>query len=151
MPIAYLVLKFFHILLAITAVGANLTYGAWFARANANPTFAPIALRGIAFIDNWIANPAYLLLLPTGAAMVVLGGYSFRTHWIAWALILWLIAILAGYFGYTPALRAQIAAVDREGVAGANARRLAVRGQIWAGALGLIVIAILVLMVFKPV
>jgi uncharacterized membrane protein len=150
MPTGYLILKFFHILLAITAVGANLTYGAWFARANANPTFAPIALRGIQFIDTWIANPAYLLLLPTGAAMVVLGGYSFRTHWIAWALILWLVAILAGYFGYTPALRAQITAVDREGVAGADARRLAARGQIWAGALGLIVIAILVLMVFKP-
>ena len=37
MPIAYLILKFFHILLAIAAVGANFTYGAWFARANANP------------------------------------------------------------------------------------------------------------------
>ena len=151
MPIAYLILKFFHILLAIAAVGANFTYGAWFARANANPQFAPFALRGIAFIDNWIANPAYLLMLPTGAAMVLLGGYSFRTHWISWALILWLVAMLAGYFGYTPAFRAQIAAVDREGVAGADARRLAVRGQVWAGFLGLAVIAILLLMVFKPV
>ena len=150
MPIAYLLLKFFHILLAIAAVGANLTYGAWFARANTNPTFAPIALRGIQFIDTWIANPAYVLMLPTGAAMVFLGGYSFRTYWIAWAMILWLVAILAGYFGYTPALRAQIAAVDREGVVGPDARRLAVRGQIWGGILGLIVLAILVLMVFKP-
>ncbi len=150
MPVAYLTLKFFHIFLAIAAVGANLTYGVWFARANAHPQFAPLALRGIAFIDNWIANPAYLLLLPTGAAMVALGGYSFRTHWIAWALTLWTIAILAGYFGYTPALRAQIAAVDREGVSGSDARRLAVRGQIWGGILALIVVVILLLMVFKP-
>ena len=150
MPIGYLVLKFFHILLAITAVGANVTYGVWFARANANPEFAPIALRGIAFIDNWIANPAYVLLLPTGAAMAVLGGYSFRTPWILWALSLWLVAVLAGVFGYAPTLRAQIAAVDREGTAGSDAKKLALRGQVWGAILGLIVLAILVLMVFKP-
>lgn len=150
MPIGYLVLKFFHILLAITAVGANVTYGVWFARANANPEFAPIALRGIAFIDNWIANPAYVLLLPTGAAMAALGGYSFRTPWILWALILWLVAVVAGVFGYTPTLRAQIAAVDLEGTACSDAKKLAVRGQLWGATLGLIVLAILVLMVFKP-
>lgn len=150
MPIAYLILKFFHILLAITAVGANISYGAWFARANAHPESAPFALRGIAFVDNWIANPAYVLLLPTGAAMVIVGGYSFGTHWISWALGLWVVLVLAGVFGYTPTLRAQIAAVDREGVRGAGARTLAIRGQIWGAVLGLVVLAILLLMVFKP-
>lgn len=150
MTVAYLALKLIHILLAITALGANLTYGVWFARANANPAFAPIALRGIKFIDDWIANPAYLLLLPTGAAMVALGGLSFRTHWIAGAMALWLVAILAAYFGYSPALRAQIGAVDREGIEGASARRLAVRANLWAGILGVLIFAILVLMVFKP-
>jgi uncharacterized membrane protein len=150
MPFAYLILKFFHILLAITALGANLTYGVWFARANTNPAFAPVALRGIKFIDDWIANPAYLLILPTGAAMVVLGGLSFRSHWITWAMILWLIAILAAYLGYSPALRAQIRAVDREGITSASARSLAIRGNVWAGILGVVILAILALMVFKP-
>jgi uncharacterized membrane protein len=146
----YLAVKVLHIMLAITALGANLTYGAWFARANLNPASAPFALRGIAFIDDWIANPAYVLLLPTGAAMVWLGGYSFGTRWIAWAIGLWLVAILAAYLGYSPALRAQIAAVERDGVASPAARALATRGQIWAGVLGVLILAILVLMVFKP-
>jgi uncharacterized membrane protein len=115
-----------------------------------NPAFAPIALRGIKFIDDWIANPAYLLLLPTGAAMVALSGLSFRTHWIMWAMILWAVAILAAYFGYSPALRAQIRAVDREGISSASARSLAVRGNVWAGILAVLVVAILLLMVFKP-
>jgi uncharacterized membrane protein len=150
MPIVYLVIKFLHILLAITALGANLTYGVWFARANMNPAFAPVALRGIKFIDDWIANPAYLLMLPTGAAMVALGGFSLRTHWIMWALILWAVAILAAYLGYSPALRAQITAVDREGIASPAARRLAVRGNVWAAVLGVFIVVILVLMVFKP-
>jgi len=147
---AYLGLKLLHILLAITALGANLTYGAWFARANLNPEFAPAALRGVKFIDDWIANPAYLLMLPTGAALVALGQLSFGTHWIAWALALWVVAMLAGYFGYSPALRAQIAAVEREGIDGETAQRLAVRGYVWSGLLGIVISAILILMVFKP-
>jgi uncharacterized membrane protein len=150
MAYAYLALKLLHIMLAITAVGANLTYGAWFARANSNPAFAPVALRGIRFLDDWIANPAYLLMLPTGAAMVALGGLSFHATWIAASLALWIVAVLAAYLGYSPVLRAQIAAVDREGVDGPEARLLAVRGYIWSGILAVLVIAIIVLMVFKP-
>ena len=146
MATMYLAVKLLHILLAITALGANLTYGVWFARANTNPAFAPVALRGIKFIDDWIANPCYLLLLPTGAAMVMLAGYSFATHWIAWAMSLWLVAMLAAYLGYAPALRKQIEAVEREGIGGSTARALAVRGNVWAAILAVLVIAILVLM-----
>ena len=147
----YTVVKFIHVFLAITAVGANLTYGAWFARANANPQFAPFALRGIKFIDDYIANPAYILLLPTGAIMVWLAGYGFGTHWIAGAIVLWVIAMIVAYAVYTPTLTAQIAVPSRPtGSLALNARRLALRGQITAGVLALLVIAILVLMIFKP-
>ena len=150
MPLAYLAIKVLHIMLAITALGANLTYGAWFARANANPAFAPVALRGIRFLDDWIANPAYLLMLPTGAAMVALGGLSFGTRWISISMTLWVLAVLAGYLGYSPVLRAQIRAVDSEGIESDAARRLAVRGYVWAGILGVLIVSIVVLMVFKP-
>ncbi|HKU82122.1 MAG TPA: DUF2269 family protein [Candidatus Tumulicola sp.] len=150
MPTAYLALKVVHILLVAAALGSNFTYGVWFARANAHPGFAATALRGIKFIDDWIANPAYVLLLPTGAAMAYIGGLSFRVHWIEWAMGLWAIAILAGFFGYSPTLRAQIHAVDRAGVDSEAAKELAVRGQIWAAFLGVVVLAIVVLMVFKP-
>jgi hypothetical protein len=150
MPHAYLFLKLLHIMLAITAVGANLTYGVWFARANLNPAFAPVALRGIKFMDDWIANPAYFLMLPTGLAMVWLGAATFSAHWVQWSLGLWVAAVGAGVLGYSPALRAQIRAVDRGGIASPEARRLGVRGYVWAGVLGVLVVGILVLMVFKP-
>lgn len=148
--LGYLAIKFLHILLAITAIGANLTYGVWFARANSNPAFAPVALRGIKFIDDWIATPAYVLMLPTGVAMVLIGHLSFATHWISWAMTLWLLAVLAGALGYSPTLRAQIRAVDSEGIAAQSTRALAVRGYVWSGLLGVLVMAILILMVFKP-
>jgi uncharacterized membrane protein len=147
---AYLTIKFFHIVLAIVAIGTNMTYGVWFARANQNPAFAPVALRGIKFMDDWIANPAYLLMLPTGIAMVLVAHLSFATHWISWAMTLWVIAVLAGIFGYSPTLRAQIAAVDREGIASPAAHALATRGYVWSAVLGVLVFAIVVLMVFKP-
>ena len=62
----YTLLKFVHVLLAITAVGSNITYAIWNARAAAEPTHAAFALRGVAFIDRRVANPAYGLLLVTG-------------------------------------------------------------------------------------
>ena len=147
----YLVLKFIHILLAITAVGANLTYGVWIARARMYPAFATIALRGVQFIDNWIANPSYLLLLPTGFAMVSLAGLSFATHWISWAMGLWVVAVALGYLGYTPALAGQIRAIERDGPDSTEAARLSARGSIFAAILGMVIAVIIVLMVFKPV
>jgi uncharacterized membrane protein len=146
----FLTIKLIHILLAITAVGANFTYGVWFARANREPAFAPTALRTIKFIDDRIANPAYVLLLPTGALMVWMAGLSFATFWIAAAMGLWTVAIVVAYAVYSPILRKQIAAVEREGVHGTEAVKLSTRGQIVAGILGVLVLAIIVLMVFKP-
>ena len=150
MTSAYLIVKFFHVFLAIVAVGSNITYGVWFARANMKPEFAAFALRGIKFIDDHIANPAYVLMLPTGALMVWLAGYGFGTKWIAAAMTLWAIAIILAYACYTPTLTRQIAAVERDGIASEGAKRLSVRGQIWAAVIGVLVVAILVLMIFKP-
>jgi uncharacterized membrane protein len=150
MSTAYLTVKLLHILLAITALGANLTYGVWIARAQMYPEFATIALRGVKFIDTWIANPAYLLMLPTGAAMVGIAGYSWGTHWISWGMGLWVLAVLAGYLGYTPSLAGQIRAIEQDGPASPRAKALALRGQIFAAILAVLILAILVDMVFKP-
>jgi uncharacterized membrane protein len=147
---AYLALKLLHILLAIAAVGANFTYGVWIARARKYPAFAVTALRGVKLIDDRIANPAYLLMLPTGAAMVWIGGYSFGTRWIAWATALWALAVLLGYLGYTPSLAREIRAIDANGPDSPEAAAAAKRGAVFAAVLGVVVLAIVVLMVFKP-
>jgi len=145
-----LILKFFHILLAIIAVGSNITYGIWFARAKRNPESAVFALRGVKFIDDYLANPAYILMLPTGIALVISDGYSFATRWISWAMGLWLIAIIVAYAFYTPSLRRLIEAVASGGMDSPRARALDVRGRVYAAVLGVLVLAILLLMVFKP-
>jgi hypothetical protein len=55
----YVLLKFIHIASAIVAVGSNITYGVWNARAGSDPSHAGFALKGVKFIDDRIANPAY--------------------------------------------------------------------------------------------
>jgi uncharacterized membrane protein len=113
--VLYTTLKFVHILLAIIAVGFNASYGIWLARAARQPEHLGHILRGIKILDDRAANPAYGLLLLTGLAMVAVAGYPPSTFWIAAALVLWLIAIVIGFAGYTPALRRQIELLERVG------------------------------------
>ncbi len=51
------ILKFFHILFVIRAVGANLTYGIWQGRAGIEPEHESFALRGVFFL--MIAKPSF--------------------------------------------------------------------------------------------
>jgi uncharacterized membrane protein len=44
---AFLLLKWLHVLFAIVAVGSNVTYGIWLGRAARNPDALPFTLRGI--------------------------------------------------------------------------------------------------------
>ena len=146
----YLVVKFVHVLSAIVAVGANATYGVWFARAAQHPQFAPFALRGIKFIDDRIANPAYGLLLLTGLGLAGIGGY-FSLHWIQAALGLYVLMVLVAVIFYSPTLKRQIEAVDREGFGSPEASRLASRGTRIGAVIWIFVVAILILMIFKPI
>jgi uncharacterized membrane protein len=146
----FLILKLVHIVSAIVAVGANLTYGVWFAAADAHPAAAPLLLRTVKLIDDRIANPAYGLLLVTGAVMVWVGRIGFATPWVAWALGLFAVVGAIAFAGYTPTLKRHVAAVERGGTTDPDSVQLAKRGQLLAAVMGILVLIILVLMVFKP-
>ena len=146
----YLILKWLHVLLAIAAIGANLTYGVWLSRAARTPEALPFTLRGIKILDDRIANPAYGLLLVTGVALVFVGGWSFTTPWILISLALYVLAVLLGLFGYTPTLRRQIQVVENGGQASPEYAALARRGTILGIVLAAVVVAIVFFMVTKP-
>src|SRR2546430_6744070 len=95
----YSLLKFVHVLLAITAVGSNITYAAWNVRGAREPQHLAFALKGIKFLDNRVANPAYGLLLLTGLILVTVGKLGLR-GWIVAALILFvvLIVVAVGFY-----------------------------------------------------
>src|SRR5438477_872437 len=101
----FLLLKYIHVLSAIVAVGANVTYGVWGTRADRDQEHLGFALKGIKFIDDRIANPAYGVLLLTGLIMVFMH-YSFTTFWILAGIALYVLVALVAVLGYSPALKA---------------------------------------------
>ena len=146
----YLVLKFLHIASAIVAVGSNITYGVWSVRAAGDPATTTFALKGIKVLDDRIANPAYAVLLITGLAMVFAGHWSITALWIIVALVLFLAVAVLGIAFFSPLLRNQIRLAKAGQTSSAEYARLAGLSRRFGPGLGLIVVVILVMMVFKP-
>ncbi len=145
----YLLLKYLHVLLAITAVGSNITYGVWKTLGAREPAHAPFALRGIAFIDNRVANPAYGLLLITGLVLLAVGEVGFR-GWVIAALILFALLIVVAVGFYSRVVRQQIKVMDAEGVASVAFKRLDSQAMTY-GIISLVIALLIVfLMVVKP-
>ncbi|RPI77859.1 MAG: DUF2269 family protein [Chloroflexi bacterium] len=147
----YLILKWLHILAAITAVGANITYGIWINRAARRPESLPFTLGGIKLIDDRVANPAYGLLLITGLLMVFTVRMPIlRTPWLLTALVLYALLVLTGLFGFTPALKRQIQLLESRGPASSEYQTAAGRGTVLGILLVILAIVIVFLMVVKP-
>ena len=147
---AYAILKFLHVLLAIMAVGANVTYGVWLSRAARDPRHLPFALRGVKRLDDRLANPAYALLLVTGVAMIYAGRLRWATPWLLTGLVLYGGLLVLGLAGYTPLLRRQIVALEAEGPDSPAYRRLSGRGTLPGAVIAVVVLLIIFLMVAKP-
>ncbi len=145
----YLVLKFIHILSAIVAVGANITYGVWNARISSEPNHAAFTLKGIRFIDNRIANPAYGVLLLTGLVMVFMD-WKITDLWVIVSLVGFIAIAVLGVAGFTPLLRNQIKLAEAGDTSSSEYVRLANRSRTLGPVLGILVVVILVMMVFKP-
>jgi uncharacterized membrane protein len=142
--------KTLHVILAIVAVGFNVSYGIWQARAAREPEHLGWALRGIKFVDDRVANPAYAGILLAGIVMVLIGPYRFEQPWLAISIGLYVLMGAIALVFYSPTLKAQIAAFESGGAASAEFTRLTRRSRVLGAILGLIVAAIIVLMVVKP-
>lgn len=147
----YTLTKFIHVTLAIVAVGFNLSYGIWIARSASDPEHIGFVMRTIRWVDARVANPAYGLLLISGLFMAWSGGYPLTTLWIAAALVLYALAVFVGTLLIAPNFRAQLRALEAEGPASAAYRAAAARGRTLGLLVSLDVLAIVFLMVTKPV
>jgi uncharacterized membrane protein len=148
---AFTIIKFIHILMAIIAVGFNISYGVWLARAARDPEHEEWAVGGVKVLDDRFANPAYGLLLATGLIMVWIAYPRITDLWIILALILYALAVVMGAGFYTPLLRKQKALLADGKRDSDEYRRLMSRGRSLGILLGVDVVAIVFLMVTKPV
>lgn len=143
-------LKTLHILFAIVAVGFNISYGIWQARAAREPEHMGYALRGIKFLDDRVANPSYAGLLVVGIILVLIGPYDFTTFWVAVAIGLYVLMFVVAIVFYSPTLKRQIAAYEASGAQSEEFVQLGARGRMVGMILAVLVVAIIVLMVVKP-
>ncbi|HET9522221.1 MAG TPA: DUF2269 family protein [Candidatus Limnocylindrales bacterium] len=145
----FIALKLVHVLSAITAVGANVTYAFWLRRGGTDRERLLYSIDGVRRMDRLIANPAYIVLLVTGVLMVLTGAYSFETGWIAAAIVLYIATAIVGITLFAPALRRQQAEAERDPTSPAYAAA-ANRSNLLGILTVVIVIVIVYLMVAKP-
>jgi uncharacterized membrane protein len=146
----YELLKYVHVVLAIVAIGFNISYGVWLSRAAKEPEHAPHILRGLKTLDDRFANPAYALLLVTGFGMVFEADIPLDTFWILGSLVIYAALIVVGLFFYTPILRRQTE-IAEGGMADSNEyRQLSKRNVMIGGLLVAMVLVIEFMMVTKP-
>lgn len=145
----FLLLKVIHVLSAIVAVGANVTYVFWLRGGGADRARLIERIEGVRRLDRRLANPGYIVVLVTGILMVVTGAYSFETRWIAAAIGLYVLTAILGIAAFAPALRRQLGEAERDPTSAAYAAT-----ELRTTLLGLVTIAIVVLivvlMVTKP-
>ncbi len=141
--------KYVHILAVITALGANLTYAFWLARAERDSGRLVFVIESIQRLDRRVANPAYILAFIAGVGIVLTGPYGFESPWIVSAIVLYVLVAVLGITLYGPAVRRQLA-LAREAPASADYGAAARRSQLLGILVTLIVLVIVGLMVFKP-
>lgn len=146
----YAVLKYIHILSAIAAFGANITYALWLTRAGKNPESLAFTLRTVKVMDDWIANPAYILLFPTGWLMASIANWPLTTPWILTALILYGVLSVVGLAIYSPTLKKQIALAESVGPASPEYKKVSFRLNAIGVVLNILVLTVIFLMVAKP-
>ncbi len=144
----YNLLKFVHVLLAIVALGSNITYGVWNMLAAREPANLLYTLKGIAFIDRRVANPSYGLLLITGLILVAMQ-WGWR-GWIVTALILFVLLIVVAVGFYSRALRQQIEVLATQGPASAAYKQVEGQATLYGIVSAVIALAIVFMMVVKP-
>ena len=144
-----LLLKLLHILSAVVAVGANLTYAFWIRRAERDPQHLAWVIGTIRRLDNRIATPSYVVVLITGLLMVFGGYFSFGMSWIQLAIALYVLVVIVAITAFAPAFRRQLAAAERDPAA-PEYRELARRSMLLTWLTIGIVVVIVYLMVFKP-
>lgn len=147
-PFFYTLLVFVHIFVTMVAVGLNASYVIWISRGTKDAASLPFALRGVKFLDDYVANPCYLLGGLTGVLMIAMGKAIAPYLWAA--IGLYIVAMTVAYGVYTPLLSRQIKVLEAKGASDAEYHALAQRSNRVGVAMGVMVVLIVLLKIFEP-
>jgi len=146
----FLILKWIHVLAAIVAVGANMTYSIWITRASEQPKALPFVLQNVSYIDRRVANPCYAVLLASGLALALTVRIRLTTPWLLTSMILYVVAAQVGIFALAPLSRRQRRILETDGFESPAYSAVARKGRLLGQVVTLDVLIIVFLMVVKP-
>lgn len=145
MSTSYLWLKLLHIFIAVVALGTSAGLGIVLEFFGDDPTHGAFVLRAIERMVAMVVLPGYVLVLAIGLWLTSLA-WPFNARWIQLALGLWVVGIAC--------LGCSLATLRKQrrlhSIGGPAYARYAVASRVLGAAFGLVVVATLYLMVFKP-
>jgi hypothetical protein len=150
---------FLHILAAIAAFGPSMAYGLIATLGQKEPLHAIFALRVIQRIEQRLAIPMTIVVPILGVILILLGDWVFlENEWLIIAVALYAIAFLFSIFGVDRWLGRMIELSEAmmnpqagEHVGpGPEFMALSRKVQVGAPLLGVLVVTVLLLMVWKP-
>jgi uncharacterized membrane protein len=144
----YVWLKFFHILIAIIALGTSAGLGIVMEFYGNHSIHGLFVLRAVKRLVAFVVIPGYLLMVVTGLWLTH-DAWSFTFRWIQAALVLWVLGAVA-FAGSLVLLNKQIAMFEANGPTSTPYKRVSLLGRFFGGASGLIIVIIVYLMVAKP-
>jgi uncharacterized membrane protein len=149
------VFLFLHVMGAIAALGPTLTYGLWTALGDrGTPAERVFAIRGIRWVDNHLATPAFVAQAITGISLILLLGISFlHTAWLLCGVALYVVLVAFAMAVYAPVVRAQAEAAERaasDPPAAAEYAEISGRSRAFGVIALVLTVAIVYFMVVKP-
>ena len=138
-----------HILTALVAVGATVSYFFWLRRAVLAPESRSFTLETIRMMERRMVIPAYVIVLLTGLGLIDRAGWAWSTPWIELALM-FLVVLMGLSALYARTIKGQIALAADGSADSADYDRLHARARLLLALKVVLIIVTVYLMVFKP-
>ena len=138
-----------HILAALVAVGATVSYFFWLRRAVLVPESRSFTLETIRLLEQRMVTPAYVIVLLTGLGLIDRASWGWSTPWLELSILLFIV--LMGLVGvHARVIKGQIALAEEGSDDSTDYDSAHTRGRMLLAAKVVVVIALVYLMVFKP-
>ena len=138
-----------HILSALVAVGATVSYFFWLRQAVLVPESRAYTLETIRLLERRMVTPAYVIVLLTGLGLIDRASWAWSTPWLELSILL--LIVLMGLVGvHARVIKRQIALATDGSDNSAEYGSAHSRGRILMVIKVVVIIALVYLMVFKP-
>ncbi|MCY4651909.1 MAG: DUF2269 family protein [Dehalococcoidia bacterium] len=138
-----------HILSALVAVGATVSYFFWMRRAVLVPESRKFTLETLRILELRMVSPAYVILFLTGLGLIDRAKWGWSTPWLELSILLFIV--LMGLVGFhTRLIRQQIELTENGPDNSTEYDSAHARGRWLLLAKVVVIVALVYLMVFKP-